>query len=110
MRSFSWVKCGPPAPRAGKIKLASPPSEGIHTRSALPVCPPSNSLFSRSYAFPRSATIFDPSGDHAGLLYTASDFDNCTGVPPPAATFHNCPPSLDHVTYAMNFPSGDQVG
>src|SRR5438046_5211937 len=108
MRSLSLVKCGPPAPRAGKIKLASPPSAGIQIRSALAVCPPSNVLFSRSYALPRSRTIFVPSGDQAGLLYTASDFDNCTGVPPAAGIFQSCPPSLYQGTYAMDVPSADQ--
>src|SRR6266404_8632992 len=98
MRSFSFVKCGPPAPRAGRIRFASPPSEGIHTRSAFPVCPPSKTLFSRSYVLPRSSTIFVPSGDHAGLLYTASDLDNGTGVPPAADIFQSRTPSLDHVT------------
>src|SRR5580692_4820803 len=110
MRSFSFVKCGPPAPRAGRIRLASPPLEGIHTRSAFAVCPPSKVLFSRSYALPRSSTILLPSGDHAGLLYTASDFESCCGVPPAAGIFQSCPPALDHVTYATDCPSGDHAG
>jgi len=46
--SFSFVKCGPPAPRAGKIRLASPPSAGIQMRSAFSVWPPSKVLFSLS--------------------------------------------------------------
>src|SRR6266436_9797474 len=108
MRSRSFVKCGPPAPRAGKIRWASPPSAGIQMRSAFSVCPPSKVLFSRSYALPRSSTILVPSGDQAGLLYTASDFDNGTGVPPAAGIFQSCPPSLDQVTYTTDFPSGDQ--
>src|SRR6266849_36949 len=110
MRSFSFVKCGPPAPRAGRISFASPPSAGIHTRSAFAVCPPSKVLFSRSYALPRRRTMREPSGDHAGLLYTASDLDNCVGVPPAADIFQSFPPSLDHVTNVMDFPSGDHAG
>src|ERR1700747_3768788 len=110
IRSLSCVKWAPPAPRAGKIRFASPPSAEIQTRSAFAVWPPSNSLFSRSYALPRNTTILLPSGDHAGSLYTPIDFDNCCGAPPLDATFHNSPPSFDHVTYAIDLPSGDHAG
>src|SRR6267143_5184402 len=110
MRSLSFVKCGPPAPRAGRIRFASPPSAGIQIRSAFAVCPPSKVLFSRSKALPRRSTILAPSGDQAGLLYTASDFDNCVGVPPAADIFQSWPPSLDQVTNVMDFPSGDHAG
>src|SRR5579871_673100 len=110
MRSGSCVKWGPPEPREGKIKFASPPPEEIQIKSAFAVWPPSKVALSRSYALPRKRTMRLPSGDHTGLLYSPIDFDTCWAEPPPAGIFQSCPPAAVQLTYAIHFPSGDQAG
>src|SRR3954470_21263981 len=112
MREASLVKCGLPMPLVGMIDVTAPPAAGNQTKSA--AAGPKNaapaSCISRAAA--RTATILSPVGDHARSLYRP--------VPEIAVVVHArplfvarmiVPPFVSsHVVYAMDFPSGLQMG